>query len=126
MMVDIDRFKSINDTYGHQFGDEALISVSASLRQAARKQDVVCRLGGEEFLVICSNTDEQACFQYAERLRQQVASQSLEIQNNTLSITVSIGIASNLKQQNVESMMHLADERLYAAKAAGRNCTIAS
>ena len=126
MMVDIDRFKSINDTYGHQFGDEALISVSASLRQAARKQDVVCRLGGEEFLVICSNTDEQACFQYAERLRQQVASQSLEIQNNTLSITVSIGIASNLKQENVESMMHLADERLYAAKAAGRNCTIAS
>lgn len=126
MMVDIDRFKSINDTYGHQFGDEALKSVATSLRQAARKQDVVCRLGGEEFLVICSNTDEQACFQYAERLRQQVASQPLQIQNNTLSITVSIGIASNLKQENVESMMHLADERLYAAKAAGRNCTIAS
>jgi diguanylate cyclase (GGDEF)-like protein len=125
MMIDIDRFKSINDTYGHHFGDEALKSVAESLRHAARKQDVVCRLGGEEFLVICSNTDEQSCFQYAERLRQQVASQPLNILNNSLSITVSIGIASSVKQTNVESMMRLADDRLYAAKEAGRNCTIA-
>ena len=123
MMVDIDRFKLINDSYGHQIGDEALKSVAASLRQAARKQDVVCRLGGEEFLVICSNTDEQACFQYAERLRQQVAAQSLQIENHTVQITVSIGISSNTNQENVEAMMQLADERLYAAKAAGRNCT---
>ena len=124
MMVDIYRFKSINDTYGHQLGDEALKSVAASLRQAARKQDVVCRLGGEEFLVICSSTDEQAGFQYAERLRKHVASHPLPIDNSTLPITVSIGISSNLKQENVEAMLHLADERLYAAKAAGRNRTI--
>jgi diguanylate cyclase (GGDEF)-like protein len=124
MMIDIDHFKSINDTYGHQFGDEALKIVATGLRHAARKQDVVCRLGGEEFLVICSNTDEQACFQYAERLRQYVASQALQAQDKTLHITVSIGLSSNSRQGNADSMLNLADEHLYAAKAAGRNRTI--
>ena len=126
LMVDVDHFKSINDTYGHHFGDEALKIVAASLRHAARKQDVVCRLGGEEFLVICTNTNEQACFQYAERLRQHVATQPLQVQNKTLHITVSIGLSVNSKLKNVEAMMHLADERLYAAKAAGRNRTMGS
>jgi diguanylate cyclase (GGDEF)-like protein len=125
MMVDIDHFKKINDTYGHHFGDEALRIVAASLRQAARKQDVVCRLGGEEFLVISADTDEQAGFQYAERLRLHVATQPLNVQGKTLSLTVSIGLASNAQHENVEAMMHKADERLYAAKSAGRNRTIA-
>jgi diguanylate cyclase (GGDEF)-like protein len=125
MMVDIDHFKKINDTYGHHFGDEALRIVAASLRQAARKQDVVCRLGGEEFLVISADTDEQAGFQYAERLRLHVATQPLNVQGKTLSLTVSIGLASNAQYENVEAMMHKADERLYAAKTAGRNRTIA-
>lgn len=127
MMVDIDHFKSINDTYGHPFGDDALRTVAESLRQAARKQDVVCRLGGEEFLVICADTDESAGFQYAERLRQQVAAQSLQVHGKTLHLTVSIGLSANAPPGgSVEAMMHQADERLYAAKAAGRNCTIAS
>lgn len=125
MMVDIDHFKSINDSYGHHSGDDALKMVAASLRNAARKQDVVCRIGGEEFLVICADTDEQTGFQYAERLRQHVASQSLSIQDQTLHLTVSIGLADNSKTESVGAMMHQADERLYAAKAAGRNCTIA-
>jgi diguanylate cyclase (GGDEF)-like protein len=125
MMVDIDRFKLINDTYGHHLGDEALKLVAESLRNAARKEDVVCRLGGEEFLVICSNTNEESGFQYAERLRQQVAAHPLKLQDKTLHITVSIGLSSNAKLGNVESMLHVADERLYAAKAAGRNRTIA-
>ena len=126
MMVDVDHFKLINDTYGHHFGDEALKTVATSLRHAARKQDLVCRLGGEEFLVICSNTNEQACFQYAERLRQHVASQPLHVQDKELHITVSIGLSTNAQLINVEAMMHLADERLYSAKAAGRNCSIGS
>lgn len=126
LMVDIDRFKSINDTYGHLFGDEALKLVAQNLRLAARKQDVVCRLGGEEFLVICIDTDEQAGFQSAERLRLQVASQNLQIQDKTLHLTVSIGLSSNTPPKSMEEMLHQADERLYAAKAAGRNRTIAS
>jgi diguanylate cyclase (GGDEF)-like protein len=124
MMVDIDHFKTINDTHGHHFGDEALRMVAANLRHAARKQDVVCRLGGEEFLVICADTDEQAGHQYAERLRQHVASHPLQVQNKTLHITVSIGLADNSQTRSVEAMMQQADERLYAAKAAGRNNTI--
>jgi diguanylate cyclase (GGDEF)-like protein len=124
MMVDIDRFKAINDTYGHHFGDEALKTVATSLRHAARKQDVVCRLGGEEFLVICADTDAHAGFQYAERLRQHVASQQLKVEDKTLQVTVSIGIAASAQMESVEAMMHQADERLYAAKAAGRNCTV--
>lgn len=125
MMVDIDRFKSINDTHGHQIGDEALKMIAASLRHAARVQDVVCRLGGEEFLVICPDTDEKSGFYYAERLRLHVASQQLQIKDNKLHLTVSIGLADNSKMANAEAMMHRADERLYAAKAGGRNRTIA-
>lgn len=125
MMVDIDHFKSINDTYGHHFGDDALRMVAESLRHTARKQDIVCRLGGEEFLVICTDTDEQAGFQYAERLRLHVASQPLQVQDKTLRLTVSIGLTANTKLASPEAMMHQADERLYAAKAAGRNRTIA-
>jgi diguanylate cyclase (GGDEF)-like protein len=126
MMVDIDHFKSINDTYGHLFGDEALRTVAESLHHAARKEDIVCRLGGEEFLVICADTDERAGFNYAERLRLHVASQPLQVHDKILHLTVSIGLAANHQQHSVETMMHQADERLYAAKAAGRNCTIAS
>lgn len=125
MMIDVDLFKSVNDTYGHQFGDEALKMVAANLRLAARKEDVVCRFGGEEFLVICSNTDENACFQYAERLRLQVAAHPLEVQGKTLPITISIGLSANTKLSNIESMMSLADERLYKAKSSGRNRTVA-
>ncbi len=125
MMIDVDRFKSVNDTYGHQFGDEALKMVANNLRLAARKQDVVCRFGGEEFLVICSNTDEKACFQYAERLRLQVAAQPLQVQGKIVPITISVGLSSSNELANIESMMHLADERLYKAKSAGRNRTVA-
>lgn len=124
MMIDIDHFKAINDTYGHHFGDEALKLVATSLRHAARKQDVVCRLGGEEFLVICLDTDAQAGFQYAERLRKHVGSEQLRVGDKPLHVTVSIGIAVNSQMESVEVMMHQADERLYAAKAAGRNCTV--
>ncbi len=126
LMIDVDHFKSINDNHGHMFGDEALKMVATSLHQAARKQDVVCRLGGEEFLVICTDTDEQAGYQYAERLRLQVAAQNLRIQDTPLHLTVSIGVAGNRSHNSVEAMLHQADERLYAAKAAGRNRTIAN
>lgn len=126
MMIDIDHFKSINDTYGHHLGDEALKMVSDSLRQIARKQDVVCRLGGEEFLILCPNTDDKAGLNYAERIRLHVAAQQLNTPDKAIRLTVSIGLASNPNCASAEAMLHLADERLYAAKAAGRNRTIAA
>lgn len=125
MMVDIDHFKTVNDTYGHHYGDDALKMVASSLRHAARKQDVVCRIGGEEFLVICADTDEISGFQYAERLRQHVSSRSMLIQGKKLQLTVSIGLTDNTDYKNLEDMINQADRRLYAAKTAGRNCTIA-
>jgi two-component system, cell cycle response regulator len=125
MMIDIDHFKSINDVYGHLFGDIALKMVAETLRNAARKQDVVCRIGGEEFLVICTDTDVQAGFQYAEGLRQNVASQTLPVQGKVLHLTISIGVADNTRTDSVQAMLLQADERLYAAKTAGRNRTVA-
>ncbi|MFA6203656.1 MAG: diguanylate cyclase [Gallionella sp.] len=124
MMVDIDHFKAVNDNYGHQLGDEALKLVALSLQQAARKQDVVCRLGGEEFMVICPDSDLRAGYTYAERLRQHVAAQPIQAQGKSLQLTVSIGLTDNANLDSTEAMLHQADTRLYAAKASGRNCTV--
>jgi diguanylate cyclase (GGDEF)-like protein len=125
MMVDIDHFKSINDAYGQRSGDEALKMVATSLKMAARKQDVVCRIGGEEFLVICPDTNKQAGFQYAERLRKQVSSQAILILDKTIHLTVSIGLSDNHDSENVDAMVRHADERLHTAKITGRDRTIA-
>lgn len=126
LMVDIDHFKSINDRFGHQVGDEALKLVADTLRRAARTQDVVCRYGGEEFLVICPDTDAQAAVQCAERLRTNVAAQGLRLQDGgEHKMTVSIGVAEKNESINtLEALLIHSDNNLYAAKEAGRNRTI--
>ena len=124
MMLDIDNFKRVNDTFGHPSGDEALKFVASRLQGAARKQDVVCRVGGEEFMVICPDSDEKSGFTYAERLRQQVAAEPLKIVGRTLHLTVSIGVTSDTGLTSMGEVLHQADTRLYAAKLAGRNRTI--
>lgn len=128
LMVDVDHFKSINDRFGHQVGDEALKLVANTLRRAARTQDVVCRYGGEEFLVICPDTDTQAAVQCAERLRTNVAAQGLHLQDGgEHKMTVSIGVAEKNEAINtLENLLIRADDNLYAAKEAGRNRTIAT
>ena len=124
MMVDIDHFKPINDKFGHQVGDEALKYVAKLLRQSARAQDVVCRYGGEEFVVICPDTGIKAASQCAERLRANVAAQIFREQGVEMRLTVSIGIVEKSEAAaSVEDMLALADERMYAAKRAGRNRT---
>ena len=127
MMVDIDRFKQINDTYGHKVGDDVLKQVAGVLRQTARKQDMVCRLGGEEFLVICPDSEPDQAFQYAERLRQGVAASDLHGDAGPdFHLTVSIGLAHKKPELlNVEMLLQLADKHLYAAKKGGRNKTVA-
>jgi two-component system cell cycle response regulator len=128
MMVDIDRFKQINDTYGHKMGDDALKQVANVLRASIRKQDEVCRLGGEEFLLICPEALPEQMFQYAERLRQNVSSSRLlGADGQEFHLTVSIGVASKSPELlNVEMLLQLADKNLYAAKKGGRNMTVAS
>lgn len=124
MMVDIDHFKLVNDTHGHQFGDQALRLVASSLQNAARKQDVVCRFGGEEFIVICPDTDLKAGMLCAERLRHSVAATPLISQGKAIRLTVSIGVTDSFQLKSAEVMLHQADKRLYVAKATGRNCTV--
>jgi diguanylate cyclase (GGDEF)-like protein len=126
LMIDLDHFKSINDKHGHQFGDEALKLVATTLRRAARTQDVVCRYGGEEFVVICPDTLLSDARQCAERLRLNLAAEGLPLPDGSLlRMTASIGVAQKQTDTpTLESLLIRADNNLYAAKAAGRNCTM--
>lgn len=126
MMVDIDYFKPINDKFGHQAGDEVLKCVANALRQSARTQDVVCRYGGEEFVVICPDTPIDAAYQCAERLRLNVAALKFKNQEAGIGLTISIGVAEKKEGiASIEKLLSRADECLYAAKQGGRNRTIA-
>lgn len=126
LMLDIDHFKSINDRYGHLVGDEALKLVANTLRQAARTQDVVCRYGGEEFLVICPDTRAEDAFKCAERLRMNLAAQHLKLPDgNELQMTLSAGGAEkNDATTTSQALLHKADINLYAAKTDGRNRSV--
>lgn len=124
MLIDIDHFKTINDTYGHSVGDKVLKEIAALFRKAARKGDAFCRFGGEEFLVICQpgNVDAKSAVIFAERLRRMVAAYSIQTDEIRLQITISIGIA--LKEpatKNENQLINATDKALYAAKNAGRN-----
>jgi len=125
MMVDIDHFKSINDKFGHQTGDDALKAVAKTLRQSARTQDVVCRYGGEEFLVICPDADLNAAYQGAERLRLNVAALNFKYQGTDIKLTISIGVAAkSAATASIDDLLNHADNCLYAAKEGGRNKTV--
>ncbi|MFA5370374.1 MAG: diguanylate cyclase [Sideroxydans sp.] len=126
MMLDIDHFKSINDRFGHQLGDVALQQVADILRKTARVQDVVCRYGGEEFLVICPDSGMEAAYQAAERMR--IAVESLRVPvagGHYLPLTISIGVAQKERAMNeINELVNRADGSLYAAKTQGRNRTV--
>ena len=130
LMLDIDHFKSVNDTYGHQAGDFVLSALGSLVKNELRDLDVVARYGGEEFLVICTNTAIDGTAVVAERLRQSVASQRLEISDGSggrqsIRITISIGAAClNVGIESVEQLVQAADQALYRAKLEGRNRVI--
>ncbi len=124
ILIDIDNFKSINDSHGHAAGDTVLKAIAASIRNTARKGDFFCRIGGEEFLIICQDkkTDMHSTAVFAERLRKKIDSEPIDIQDKTVTVTISIGIA--LKEAymlNEDQLIKAADKALYAAKNAGRN-----
>lgn len=126
LMVDIDHFKAINDNHGHQCGDVALRQV-AQIVQAhlKRSSDVLCRYGGEEFMVILPETDGEGACVLAESIRQALAASEIDTGVCILRLTVSIGVASGVPQtpdsQGIAALVGLADAALYAAKAGGRN-----
>lgn len=122
MMLDIDAFKSFNDTYGHAVGDRMLAEVGRLLREISRKDDRVCRFGGEEFIVVCRNTGMQAARDFAERLRNVVAGLRLVHGDEHVQTTVSIGLACKEPEMgSYDVMVNAADKALYAAKNGGRN-----
>ena len=122
MVVDIDHFKHINDSYGHAAGDMVLREAAATLRESARREDSVCRIGGEEFLVICPNTDLKSAMQSAERLRANLCSKQIAIGQVEKTLTISIGVATRESGTvDIDALVSAADQALYAAKDAGRN-----
>ena len=123
VMVDIDHFKSINDTYGHQAGDDALRWVSAILRQEIRPGDIASRYGGEEFALILPNTQAEEAAVVAERIRARMEREEVPIQNHPpISVTASLGCATfPYIGDSEELLMNAADKALYRAKETGRN-----
>ena len=131
-MLDIDHFKRVNDTYGHQAGDFTLSTLATLLKAALRKLDVIARYGGEEFLVICPNTAIDGAALVAGRLRQLVESHQFEIPDSSggkqfIQISISIGVASmGATVDTLEKLVQTADQALYRAKSGGRNRVIAA
>ena len=120
-MLDADHFKNINDTYGHQTGDEVLRAISDRCRRTLRSNDVLGRYGGEEFLIVFPETNLEEAGAVAERLRVAVAESPIQVGDNALAVTVSIGVASFAAGQDLEKLFERADSALYAAKQDGRN-----
>ncbi len=126
MMLDIDHFKSFNDTWGHDVGDLVLKEVAACFQRMTRTVDIVARHGGEEFTVLMPETSLEGAMRAAERLRSATEEMSVEHEDNSLKVTVSIGVASATDAiEKAEDLLHLADVALYQAKDQGRNRAIA-
>lgn len=124
MLIDIDHFKRINDTRGHDAGDRIINGVVQVLRQAVRTGDHVGRWGGEEFVILCAGTTRQGAENLAERIRASVADGVFERDVRPLRITISIGVAMTKSGESFEMTLKNADELLYKAKESGRNCVV--
>ena len=126
MIVDLDGFKTINDTHGHDVGDIALRQAAETLRAALRTQDLICRTGGDEFLVLCPDTDLKAAMLVAERLRVAVQARPVETGGPQIFLTASLGVAMRVPDMdNVDALIKCADDGVYRAKQRGRNCIAA-
>lgn len=120
-MMDLDKFKNVNDSFGHQAGDNVLITFSAIIRSVLRKSDFCGRYGGEEFLVVLTQTDLQEAMVFAERIRTCVEENFFPEIGHKSKITVSIGLAEHRTNEDIEKTISRADEALYRAKKNGRN-----
>lgn len=125
LMLDLDKFKAVNDTYGHQAGDQVLISFSGKLVEKCRSFDRIGRYGGEEFLIVLPRTQNEEAILIAERIRHEIAEMNLDEIIQGLKITCSIGsCTATLSVQHSSALVSAADASLYRAKEAGRNCVI--
>ncbi len=122
IMLDIDDFKKINDTDGHECGDKVLIILAQILKSSLRLQDVSARWGGEEFLILLPDTPIDGALQLAEKIRHTVASLDVSCKENEVQFTISAGVSSYDHPEPIESIIRKADDALYLAKKAGKNC----
>lgn len=124
LVVDIDHFKKVNDTYGHLAGDQCLVAVAQQLKQALhRSSDVACRYGGEEFCLILPETEPAGAMAFAEELRLKISQLSVEYQGSVIPLTISCGVSCYQQQEGAspELLFSAADQALYQAKQQGRN-----
>jgi diguanylate cyclase (GGDEF)-like protein len=125
IMADIDHFKMINDTYGHPVGDKFVVEIASLMRNHARSSDIVCRYGGEEFLLVLPGTASDFAAQRAEEIRQRCAEIIIQHDEKDLKVTISMGVATYPAHgQKADEIIIKADKALYRAKAQGRNCTV--
>jgi diguanylate cyclase (GGDEF)-like protein len=125
-VVDIDHFKKVNDTYGHQAGDTALKVIAETLKNAMRETDVVGRYGGEEFVVILEDANPEGLAIVGERIRARIEESIVQFEGQQIPVTASIGLAEGHVQGSEEEfgkqLFALADAAMYRAKKSGRNC----
>jgi diguanylate cyclase (GGDEF)-like protein len=121
LTMDLDHFKRVNDNYGHQAGDQVLVDFVELIKNSSRKEDRLFRFGGEEFLLLLPNTDRVGLLAAAQQLQQQVAH---NLRSPGGAVTMSVGGAILRRDEHWEDMLERADQRLYRAKSAGRNCVV--
>ena len=124
LIIDIDHFKKINDKYGHPCGDSVLKDISGLLKSKFRKTDILCRIGGEEFVALCKRADKQAAINIAENLRKMVEMASMQYGDTKIKLTISIGISTVTNKSSDgerDNLYRFADIALYHSKDSGRN-----
>jgi hemerythrin len=124
IVIDADGFKEVNDTYGHDAGDVVLKRLARELRQSVRTDDVVCRMGGDEFLIICPSTSLRGAIHVAEQTRSNVAALTVEAGEGSWKGSISVGVATNSGGgiESIDELLKAADDGVYKAKREGRNC----
>ena len=122
MLIDIDHFKRLNDTYGHQAGDVVLSSVAQRIACDCRETDLLARYGGEEFGVVMPNTPVDEAMKLAERVRCGIESSRFEIGSRSVKVTISVGLAQILRGEECSTLVNRSDSSLYTSKKSGRNC----
>lgn len=121
LMIDIDNFKNVNDTYGHQFGDKVLVEFSKILKSTLRQKDLIARYGGEEFIALLYNINKDGALEVAERIRKNIFAKEIHNETSCVNISVSIGVSEFSDFYLVSDLIENADQALYTAKKTGKN-----
>lgn len=120
-LFDIDNFKNINDKYGHIAGDKVIYTTASIIKNHIRESDIFCRWGGEEFLLLLPECESKAAMIITEKIREIIYKEQIQIENELISITISIGVASYISNESEEALIQRADKALYTAKKTGKN-----